>query len=184
MTTSLKGFRDISRNPRRPSQCRTRCPLFQLQSLRSLDLLLLRLCRPLVLAAFPTIRVRHLVVASTALMRRVVLFCHVGIRVRLEVFVEAFVVFVGGATVSACGDDLFLGGVDVRVVERGLNEGGGLAMVSVDYLIIMQDLDYVVKHLVAYFEILCCKKVFQRLLLFSVLFVSKSTRSAMGIYTD
>ena len=127
------GFPGISKVPRRPSQCRIRSPLFQLPSLCSLDLLLLRLCRPLVLAAFATVPVRHLVIASTALVRRVVLFCHVGIRVRLEIFVEAFIVFIGGATVSACGDDFFLGGVDICIVERGLNEGGGLAMVSVEY---------------------------------------------------
>lgn len=106
---------------------------FQLPLLRSLDLLLLGLCRPLVLAAFATIRVRHLVVASTALVRRVVLFCHVGIRVGLEILVEAFVVFIGGATVSACSNDFFLRGIDIRVVERCLNEGGGLAIVSEGY---------------------------------------------------
>ena len=66
-------------------------------------------------------------------MRRVVLFCHVGIRVGLEIFVEAFVVFIGGATVGACSDDFFLRGVDIRVVERCLDEGGGLAMVSEGY---------------------------------------------------
>ena len=159
-------------------------PFFQLPSLRSLDLLLLRLCRPLVLAAFATIRVRHLVVASTALVGRVVLFCHVRIRVRLEIFVEAFVVFIGRATVSACSDDFFLRGVDIRVVERCLNEGGGLATVSTDYSITMQDLDYVVKHLVAYFQILCCKKILQRLLLFSAPYVSKIIWFAVGYHTD
>ena len=63
-------------------------------SLHCFDLLLLGLRRLLILAAFPIIRIRHLLVAPTALVCRVILFCHVGIRVRLEVFVEALVVFV------------------------------------------------------------------------------------------
>ena len=64
-------------------------------SLGRLDLFLLRLRRPLVLATFPIVRVRHLVVAPTALVRRVVLLGHVGVGIGLEVFVEALVVFVG-----------------------------------------------------------------------------------------
>lgn len=65
-------------------------------------------------------------------MGRVVLLGHVGVGIGLEVFVEALVVFVGGAAVGAGGDDFFLGGVDVGVVEGGLDESGGLESVSVE----------------------------------------------------
>ena len=64
-------------------------------SLNRLDLLLLRLHRPLILATFPIIPVRHLLVAATALMRRVVFLGDVGVGIGLEVLVEALVVFVG-----------------------------------------------------------------------------------------
>ena len=133
MHTKGRTFLTFQKSPDALRSAGYAAPFCGPPSLRSLDLLFLRLCRPLVLAAFATIRVRHLVVASTALVRRVVLFCHVGIRVRLEIFVEAFVVLIGGAPVSACSDDFFLRGVDIRIVESCLNEGGGLATVSVEY---------------------------------------------------
>lgn len=59
-------------------------------------------------------------------MRRVVLLRHVRVGAGLEVLVQALVVLVGGAAVHARGDDFFLGGVDVGVVQGGLDEGGGL----------------------------------------------------------
>ena len=99
-------------------------------SFRRLDLLLLRFRRPLILATFPIIRVRHVLVAPAALVRRVVLLGHVGVGTGLEVLVQALVVFVGRAAVHAGGDDFFLGRVDVGVVEGGLDEGRGLRPVS------------------------------------------------------
>ena len=63
-------------------------------SIRRFDLLLLRLRRSLILAAFPVVRFRHLLVASTALVCRVVFFGHVGVGIGLEIFIEALVVFV------------------------------------------------------------------------------------------
>ena len=63
-------------------------------SLRCFDLLLLGLRRSLILAAFPIIRIAHFLVTPTALVCRVILLGHVGVRIRLEVFVEALVVFV------------------------------------------------------------------------------------------
>lgn len=64
-------------------------------SLARFNLLLLWLRRPLILAAFPIIRIRHLIVAPAALVRRVILLRDVGFGIGLEVFVEALVVFVG-----------------------------------------------------------------------------------------
>ena len=65
-------------------------------------------------------------------MRRVIFLRHVGLGTGLEVLVQALVVFVGRTTVHAGGDDFFLGGIDVGVVESGLDEGRGLALVSVE----------------------------------------------------
>lgn len=101
-------------------------------SLRCFDLFILGLHRSLILAAFPTIPIRHLLVAPTALVCRVKLFGHIGIRIRLEVFIEALVIFVSGATFHACSDDFFLGGVNISVVEGGLNKGGGLRKISIE----------------------------------------------------
>ena len=68
-------------------------------------------------------------------MRRVVLLRHVGLGTGLEVLVEALVVFVGGTSVHAGGNDFFLRGVDVGVVEGGLNKGGRLeSVVSIEEL--------------------------------------------------
>lgn len=64
-------------------------------SLARFNLLLFWLRRPLILAAFPIIRIRHLVVAPAALVRRVILLRDVGFGIGLEVLVEALVVFVG-----------------------------------------------------------------------------------------
>ena len=84
-------------------------PVLIRSSTRRFDLLLLRLRGPLILAPLPiAVRIRHLVIAPTALVRRVVLFGDVGVGIGLEVFVEALVVFVGGAAVGAGGDDFFL----------------------------------------------------------------------------
>lgn len=69
-------------------------PALACRSLRRLDLLLLGFRRSLILAAFPVFRVRHLLITPTALVCRIVLFGHVGVRVRLEVLVKALVVFV------------------------------------------------------------------------------------------
>ena len=68
-------------------------------------------------------------------MRRVILLRHIGLGTGLEILVEALIVFVGGTSVYAGGDDFFLGGVDVGVVEGGLDEGGRLeSVVSMEEL--------------------------------------------------
>ena len=91
-------------------------------SLVRLDLLLLRFILLAPSAVVP-IPIRHLLVTATALVRRVVLLRHIGLGTGLEILVEALVVFVRGTAVHAGGDDFFLRGVDVGVVEGGLDEG-------------------------------------------------------------
>lgn len=105
------------------------CPL-----LRCFGLLLLGLCRSLILAPLAAIRIRHLLITSTALVCRVILFGHIGVGVGLKVFVEALVVFVSRAAVGTGSDNFLFRRIDVRVVEGGLNEGGGLATLSTEYL--------------------------------------------------
>ena len=97
-------------------------------SLAGLDLLLLRF---IILAPFPIIpvRIRHLLVTPAAVVRRVVLLRHIGLGTGLKILVETLVVFVGGTSVHAGGDDFFLRGVDVGVVEGGLDKGGRLESV-------------------------------------------------------
>ena len=95
--------------------------LYVLPLLRGFDLLLLGLCRPFILAPLATVRIRHILVTSTALVCRVIFFGYIGVRIGLKVFVEALVVFVSRAAVGTGSDDFFLGRIDVRVVEGGLN---------------------------------------------------------------
>ena len=59
-------------------------------------------------------------------MGAIVLLGHIGLVVGLEVFVIGLGVFVCGAPVGFGGYDFFLRGVDVGVVEGGLNQGSGL----------------------------------------------------------
>lgn len=91
--------------------------------LGSLHLFLLRLHRPLFLIPIP-IRINHFLITptATAFMRRVVFLRHVGIGIGLEILVFGLRIFVCGAAVGARGDDFFVRGVNVGVVEGGLDE--------------------------------------------------------------
>ena len=76
-------------------------------SLIRLDLLLLRFVLLAPFAVVP-VRIRHLLVAPAALVRGIVLLRDIGLGAGLKVLVEALVVFVGGTSVRAGGDDFFL----------------------------------------------------------------------------
>lgn len=95
-------------------------------SLTGLDFLLLWLFLP---SPVIVIRIRHfsiVVPAPAALVRRVILLSNIGLAVGLEVLVVRLGVFISRAAVCFGSDDFFVGGVDVGVVEGGLNKRGGL----------------------------------------------------------
>jgi len=91
-------------------------------SLHGLDLLLLRLLSPAPIIRIP-IRISHLLITPTptALMRAVVFLCHIGVGIRMEVFVRALGILICGSAVCACSDDFFFGRIDISIVQGCLD---------------------------------------------------------------